>query len=64
MSFGVKSRREREQEQRKRMARGRRNLSQLVGTQGQGQRTPMNRGSLTLIPYKLLNFRSQMLVTI
>jgi|SaaInlV_135m_DNA_3_1039749.scaffolds.fasta_scaffold01590_5 hypothetical protein len=45
MSFGVKSRREREQEQRKRMARGRRNLSQLVGTQGQGQRTPMNRGS-------------------
>jgi hypothetical protein len=45
MSFGrLKSREERQLEQRKRKARGRRNLSQLVGPQGQGGRTPMQRG--------------------
>ena len=44
MSFGVKSRREREQEQRRRMARGRRNLSQLAGPQAQGGRRPMQQG--------------------
>lgn len=46
MSFGrLKSREERQREQRRRMARGRRNLSQLAGPVAQGQRTPMNRGS-------------------
>ncbi len=44
MSFGVKSRREREQEQRRRMARGRRNLSQLAGPQAQGGRRPIQQG--------------------
>ena len=43
--MALTSREKREREQRKRMARGKRNLSQLVGTQAQGQRTPMNRGS-------------------
>ena len=43
--MSLTSRRQREQEQRKRMLRGRRNLTQLVGPQAQGQRTPMNRGS-------------------
>lgn len=47
MSFGVKSRREREQEQRRRMARGRRNLSQLAGPQAQGGRKPMQQGYTT-----------------
>jgi hypothetical protein len=47
MSFGVKSRREREQEQRRRMARGRRNLSQLAGPQAQGGRRPMQQGYTT-----------------
>ena len=40
----LRSRRQREQEQKRRMARGRRNLSQLAGPVAQGQRTPMNRG--------------------
>jgi len=44
MSFGIKSRRERELEQRSRMARGRRNLSQLTGPQAQGGRRPMQQG--------------------
>jgi len=43
--MALRSRRQREQEQRRRMARGRRNLSQLAGPVSQGQRTPMNRGS-------------------
>jgi hypothetical protein len=43
--MALRSRRQREQEQKRRMARGKRNLSQLVGAQAQGQRTPMNRGS-------------------
>ena len=43
--MALTSRAQRERDQRKRMLRGRRNLSQLVGTQAQGQRTPMNRGS-------------------
>jgi hypothetical protein len=43
--MALRSRRQREQEQKRRMARGRRNLSQLAGPQAQGQRTPMNRGS-------------------
>ena len=41
----LRSRADRERQQRHRMARGRRNLSQLAGPQAQGQRTPMNRGS-------------------
>ena len=41
----LRSRKDRERAQRHRMARGRRNLSQLAGPQAQGQRTPMNRGS-------------------
>jgi hypothetical protein len=43
--MALRSRRQREQEQKRRMARGRRNLSQLAGPVAQGQRTPMNRGS-------------------
>jgi len=43
--MALTSRRQREQEQRKRMLRGRRNLSQLAGPVSQGQRTPMNRGT-------------------
>ena len=43
--MALRSRRQREQEQKRRMARGRRNLSQLAGPVSQGQRTPMNRGS-------------------
>ena len=43
--MALRSRRQREQEQKRRTARGKRNLSQLVGAQAQGQRTPMNRGS-------------------
>ena len=43
--MALRSRRQRELEQKRRMARGRRNLSQLAGPQAQGQRTPMNRGS-------------------
>ena len=43
--MSLNSRRQRERDQRKRMLRGRRNLTQLVGTQAQGQRTPINRGS-------------------
>ena len=42
--MALRSRRQREQEQKRRMARGRRNLSQLAGPVAQGQRTPMNRG--------------------
>jgi hypothetical protein len=43
--MALTSRRQRERDQQRRMARGRRNLTQLVGPQAQGQRTPMNRGS-------------------
>ena len=43
--MALTSRAQRERDQRKRMLRGKRNLSQLVGPQAQGQRTPMNRGS-------------------
>lgn len=43
--MSLTSRRQRDLEQKRRMARGKRNLSQLVGAQAQGQRTPMNRGS-------------------
>jgi hypothetical protein len=42
--MALTSRRQRDLEQRRRMARGRRNLSQLAGPVAQGQRTPMNRG--------------------
>jgi len=41
----LNSRRQRDLEQKRRMARGKRNLSQLAGPVAQGQRTPMNRGS-------------------
>ena len=43
--MALRSRRQRDLEQKRRMARGRRNLSQLAGPVAQGQRTPMNRGS-------------------
>jgi len=43
--MALTSRAQRERDQQRRMARGRRNLTQLVGPQAQGQRTPMNRGS-------------------
>ena len=43
--MALTSRRQRDLEQKRRMARGRRNLSQLAGPVAQGQRTPMNRGS-------------------
>lgn len=45
--MALTSRRQREQEQRKRMARGRRNLSQLAGPQAQGGRKPMQQGYTT-----------------
>ena len=41
----LRSRRQRDLEQKRRMARGKRNLSQLAGPVAKGQRTPMNRGS-------------------
>ena len=48
MSFGrLKSLKERQLEQRKRKARGRRNLSQLAGPQAQGGRKPMQQGYTT-----------------
>jgi hypothetical protein len=43
--MALRSRRQRDLEQKRRMARGKRNLSQLAGPVAQGQRTPMNRGS-------------------
>jgi hypothetical protein len=43
--MSLTSRRQRDLEQKRRMARGKRNLSQLDGPVAQGQRTPMNRGS-------------------
>ena len=42
--MALTSRRQRDLEQRRRMARGKRNLSQLAGPVAKGQRTPMNRG--------------------
>ena len=55
--MALSSRAQREREQRKRMARGRRNLSQLVGPQAQGQRTPMNRGSGSVNTVEAPKFR-------
>jgi hypothetical protein len=43
--MALRSRRQRDLEQKRRMARGKRNLSQLAGPVAKGQRTPMNRGS-------------------
>jgi hypothetical protein len=55
--MSLNSREKREREQRKRMARGRRNLTQLVGSQAQGQRTPMNRGSGSVSTVEAPKFR-------
>ena len=43
--MALRSRRQRDLDQKRRMDRGRRNLSQLAGPVAKGQRTPMNRGS-------------------